>query len=222
MATKTLQGRIVHKHDTAENWAKATSFKPLKGELIIYDVDDDYEYERFKIGDGNTLVNALPFSTAATLSEAESYTDQLIAQWVGTSTVANQITAATETKQDTITGAATTVTSSDLTADRAIVSNSSGKVAVSDVTATELGYLDGVTSNIQTQLNAKATTAELDIVLDDVYTKAEVDALVGSGDDGTLSATGTSAQVTLNSQWAIKLGSYIEGVGYNLDDIWIG
>lgn len=59
-------------------------------------------------------------------------------------------------KQATITGAATTITSSNLTASRALVSNSSGKVAVSAVTSTELGYLDGVTSSIQTQLNAKA------------------------------------------------------------------
>jgi hypothetical protein len=35
------------------------------------------------------------------------------------------------------------------------VSNSSGKVTVSDVTSTELGYLDGVTSNVQIQLNGK-------------------------------------------------------------------
>ena len=40
------------------------------------------------------------------------------------------------------------------TASRALVSDSSGKPAVSAVTSTELGYLDGVTSNIQTQLNA--------------------------------------------------------------------
>ena len=56
-------------------------------------------------------------------------------------------------KQDTITGAATTVTTSNLTTDRAVISNGSGKIAVSDVTSTELGYLDGVTSNVQTQLN---------------------------------------------------------------------
>ena len=37
-----------------------------------------------------------------------------------------------------------------------MISNASGKVAVSDVTSTELGYLDGVTSAIQTQLDAKA------------------------------------------------------------------
>ena len=54
-------------------------------------------------------------------------------------------------KQATITGAATTIAGSNLTINRALVSNASGKVAVSAVTSTELGYLDGVTSNIQTQ-----------------------------------------------------------------------
>ena len=57
--------------------------------------------------------------------------------------------------QAVITGAATTIDTEDLTASRALVSDGSGKVAVSDVTATELGYVDGVTSAIQTQLNAK-------------------------------------------------------------------
>lgn len=61
----------------------------------------------------------------------------------------------TSNKQDKITGGATSITSSNLTASRALVSNSSGKVAVSAVTSTELGYLDGVTSAIQTQLNGK-------------------------------------------------------------------
>lgn len=40
-----------------------------------------------------------------------------------------------------------------------LVSNASGKVAASStVTATELGYLNNVTSNIQTQLNTKLST----------------------------------------------------------------
>lgn len=59
-------------------------------------------------------------------------------------------------KQDVITGAASTITSSDLTADRAVISDGSGKIAVSSVTSTELGYVDGVTSSIQDQLNSKA------------------------------------------------------------------
>lgn len=58
---KTFQSRIVHKHDTEENWLKATNFIPLQGEIIIYDIDDNYSYERFKIGDGTTNVNSLPF-----------------------------------------------------------------------------------------------------------------------------------------------------------------
>lgn len=62
-------------------------------------------------------------------------------------------------KQDVIDGAASTITDSNLTANRALISNSSGKVDVSAVTSTELGYLDGVTSNIQTQLNSKLSTA---------------------------------------------------------------
>ena len=61
-------------------------------------------------------------------------------------------------KQNTITGAATTITGVDLTTDRALMSNGSGKVAVSAVTATELGYVSGVTSALQTQLNAKQAT----------------------------------------------------------------
>jgi hypothetical protein len=51
-------------------------------------------------------------------------------------------------KQDVIT----------LTANRAVVSNSSGKVAASAVTSTELGFVSGVSSAIQTQLNAKVGT----------------------------------------------------------------
>lgn len=62
-------------------------------------------------------------------------------------------------KQATITGGASTITSANLTTSRALVSDTSGKVVVSAVTATELGYVSGVTSAIQTQLNAKAPSA---------------------------------------------------------------
>lgn len=80
-----------------------------------------------------------------------------------TSDAEKPISTATQTaldgKQATITGAATTITDNNLTANRALISNSSGKVAVSAVTSTELGYLDGVTSNIQTQLDSKLSSA---------------------------------------------------------------
>lgn len=58
-------------------------------------------------------------------------------------------------KQDAITGGASTIVSSNLTANRALISNGSGKVAVSATTDTELGYVSGVTSAIQTQIDGK-------------------------------------------------------------------
>lgn len=61
MATKTYEGRILHKHDTEVNWNKATNFVPLASELIIYDEDEDHEYPRVKVGDGETNVKGLPF-----------------------------------------------------------------------------------------------------------------------------------------------------------------
>ena len=63
-----------------------------------------------------------------------------------------------DAKQATITGGATSIVSSNLTASRALISDASGKVAVSAVTSTELGYLDGVTSAIQSQLDGKSAT----------------------------------------------------------------
>lgn len=57
-----------------------------------------------------------------------------------------------------ITGGASTIVNDNLTASKALISNSDGKVAVSSVTVTELGYLSGVTSAVQTQLNGKADT----------------------------------------------------------------
>ena len=75
---------------------------------------------------------------------------------VGTlQTNVNNVQTALTNKQDTVVGGASTITEDNLTASRALVSNSSGNVAVSNVTSTELGYLDGVTSNVQTQLNKK-------------------------------------------------------------------
>ena len=61
MDYKKFDSRIIHKHDVESNWLNAASFIPFKGELIIYDIDEIYNYERFKIGDGTTTVNELPF-----------------------------------------------------------------------------------------------------------------------------------------------------------------
>jgi len=56
---------------------------------------------------------------------------------------------------DLANGAASTLLGGNLSANRALVSNGSGKVAQSGVTSTELGYLAGAKSKIQTQLDGK-------------------------------------------------------------------
>ena len=108
-----------------------------------------------------------------------------------TSAVQTQI----DSKQATITGGATTITSSDLTASRALQSNGSGKVEVSDVTTTELGYLDGVSSAIQTQLDAKQTS---DAQLTDIagLTPTDSNFIVGDGSN-FVTESGATARTSL-------------------------
>ena len=57
--------------------------------------------------------------------------------------------------QAAISGGASTIVTSNLALNRALISDGSGKVGVSAVTSTEVGYLTGVSSAIQSQLNTK-------------------------------------------------------------------
>ena len=312
-----IKTRIIHKHDLEANWNKATGFIPKQGEIIIYDRDNNYSYERIKIGDGQSYVTSLPFivkevdstitsdSTNAVQSGAiytalsnkvdkqagkslssNDFTDDYASKLDGISagaevnqnafskvtvgsttitadskadiltlvaganitltpdatndkitiaatdtklaldtnlnasgkaadsktvgdrftTVENNLTdlsndvtklkkvidvtaedpnndtldriseivtytqnnkglidSITSSKQDKITGAASTVTSSNLTANRVLISNSNGKITASAVTSTELGYLDGVSSSVQQQLDDRLKISELNV-----------------------------------------------------------
>ena len=60
---KNIDSRIMHKHDTEENWKKAINFIPKSGELIIYDTDENHPFPRTKIGNGISKINELPFSS---------------------------------------------------------------------------------------------------------------------------------------------------------------
>ncbi len=91
---------------------------------------------------------------------------------------AQDITGLQQSKQNNITGGASSITSANLGANKALVSNASGKVAASNVTSTELGYLSGVTSNIQEQIDSKVPTS---VLPSDVLPKADS----GSGNAGT-------------------------------------
>ena len=90
-----------------------------------------------------------------------------------------------------LTGAGSTIDTEDLTASRALASNSSGKVEVSDVTSVELGYLDGVTSAVQTQLDAKqAADDDLTDLADGTLSASKVE-----NNEYFITAAGTSGQV---------------------------
>lgn len=80
---KQINARLVQKNGFESDWLLATNFIPLRGEIIIYNAEADqngnllqikdapvtlpngrtepYTYARFKIGDGVTPINALPF-----------------------------------------------------------------------------------------------------------------------------------------------------------------
>ena len=75
---QTLNWRIIHTHDTQQNWEKCEDFIPKAGEVIVYDVDDNYGYERFKIGDGVTKVKELPFTVENIIESIFNITNKTI------------------------------------------------------------------------------------------------------------------------------------------------
>ena len=135
-------------------------------------------------------------------------------------TIANvdNLQASLDTKQATITGGASTITTSNLTANRALLSNGSGKVAVSDITSTEIGYLDGVTSNIQTQLDGKAASSHNHAASNITSGTLSSDRLptvpITKGGTGATTASGALTNLGLTAT-ATEL-NYVDGVTSNI------
>ena len=107
-------------------------------------------------------------------------------------------------KQNAITGAATTIVENNLTKDLVLISNNDGKVAVSNITTTELEYLDGVTENVQTQLDKKATNDNLNIHTsnDNIHVTADLKKTWSGKQD---KITGAASTVTANNLTASKV-----------------
>lgn len=82
----------------------------------------------------------------------------------GEFTVANAaaVEAVEQDVADIMTDYFQTVAGNTLSASSAVATNAAGKAVASDTTAEELGYVHGVTSAIQTQLDAKAVIAVQD------------------------------------------------------------
>ena len=106
-----------------------------------------------------------------------------------------------DSKQATITGSATTIDSESLTASRAVISNASQKIAVSATTATELGYVNGVTSAIQTQIDSKfataggALTGDLQLAANDILVNDGGYAYFGNSNDLKIGHDGSNSVI---------------------------
>jgi hypothetical protein len=119
------------------------------------------------------------------------------------------------------------VVSSDLTASRAVVSGAGKALASSATTATELGYVSGVTSAIQTQLNGKADTpvasTEVEMLeigtatLDDVQDWSNSIQSAGIISGGVITAGGSGTIDVSASTGILKSSNTNTGANYFFD-----
>lgn len=69
MKDSNVKARISQLHKTEYEWSLLPNFTPFKGELIIFDPDQQYDYARIKIGDGATKLQNLPFFSSLTIDD---------------------------------------------------------------------------------------------------------------------------------------------------------
>jgi hypothetical protein len=177
-------------YTTASN-TYATASLTAAGRAILDDADASAQRSTLGLG---TIATQGSASVSITGGSITGITDLAIADGgTGASTAADARTSLGA--QATITGAATTITSSNLSSSRVLTSDVSGKVAASSVTSTELGYLSGVTSAIQTQISGKQP---LDAELTALAALAVTDGnfIVGNGTTWTVE-NGATARTSL-------------------------
>ena len=105
----------------------------------------------------------------------------------------------------------------NLTASRALVSDGSGDVSVSAVTSTEIGYLDGVSSSIQSQLDGKASSSYVPTAITVADESSDTTcfpffATAATGDLGPKTASG----LTFNSSTDVLSGTFAGNITGNV------
>lgn len=57
---KKFKAKVIHKCETEADW-ELSSYIPDEGEIVTYKIDENFSYERVKLGDGINKVKDLPF-----------------------------------------------------------------------------------------------------------------------------------------------------------------
>lgn len=117
---------------------------PAEKDVLVYDGFGTWVGRQFTFADISDVT-----ATATEVNYVSGVTSSVQTQL-------DTLTSDVAAKQDTITGAATTIVDADLTASRVVVSTAGGKVGVGAASSVEVDYLVGVTSSVQTQLDGKA------------------------------------------------------------------
>lgn len=76
-----IKTRVFLKNGKEENWNKIDNFIPEKGEMIVYNVDENHSSPRVKVGDGTHLPRDLPFIEAGSIGGLDP--NNIIAKKVG-------------------------------------------------------------------------------------------------------------------------------------------
>lgn len=160
-----------------------------------------------RVSDTNVILT-LGGTPATSLLQATSLT----LSWSGTLSIArggrNDGTALNNNRV-IVSTSGTIVETAAITVNRAIISNGSGLPIHSSTTATEIGYVNGVTSAIQTQLDARDTTEMT------INTQAgDYTLVLGDAKNNFLELTkGTAGTLTIptNASVAIPIGSTVSG-----------
>jgi hypothetical protein len=156
--------KILLRRDTASNWTSANP--TLSGGEMGIETDT----LKFKLGNGSTAWNSLDYYVSQTLNDIGDVTitsaaDGDFLRWNGTAWINDAVNLSTDTigsyVESLVAGTGVTLTnnSGEGATPTVAVDTSVIQARVTNVTDTEIGYLDGVTSGIQTQIDAKAPLA---------------------------------------------------------------
>ena len=161
--------RILLRRDTAANWTS--------GNAVLAAGELGYETNtgKFKIGNGSTAWNSLAYSITSNISAAvlndlgdvtiTSAANGDFLRWNGSAWINDAVNLSTDTVgsyvESLVAGTGVTVSnnSGEGATPTVAVDTSVIQARVADVSDTEIGYLNGVTSAIQTQIDAKAPLA---------------------------------------------------------------